>query len=241
MTAPSAADPGSIRGMFARIAPRYDHANRVLSLGMHGRWKRRLVAAAADLRGLRVLDLATGTGDVAALAAEAVGPRGEVTGADFCAEMLEVARARDDLAAVRWVEADAMALPFEDAAFDAAFMSFGLRNAADPARALGELARVVRPGGFVGVLEFGAAPAPGLLDRVARWTVNRLVPAVGGWVTGQPGAYRYLQTSAGAFPGGDAFLTRFQTPAGPLGRSLQVERVSTTLGKIAFLYAMRRL
>lgn len=240
---PTAANPSSIQGMFASIAPRYDRANTVLSMGMHGRWKRHLVAAAGDLRGRTALDLATGTGDVARLVAAAVGPEGQVVGADFCEPMMAVARARapdPKSAPIRWVEADAMALPFEDASFDAAFMSFGLRNVAEPAAALAELARVVRPGGFIGVLEFGQPPRPSLLDRLARWYVDRVVPIVGGLVTGQGWAYRYLQDSAGHFPGGEAFLARFSAPDGPIGQSLELQKLDATLGKVAFLYALRR-
>src|SRR5437660_3609955 len=145
-----------VRQMFASIAARYDVANEVLSLGVHKGWRRAAVRISEAAAGQRVLDCATGTGDLALEFKRAVGPAGEVIGTDFCAEML---RSAPDKAAkagleVRFAVADALSLPYADARFDIASIAFGIRNVDDPVACLREMARVVKPGGSVIVLEF---------------------------------------------------------------------------------------
>jgi len=195
-----------VREMFASIARRYDTANEVLSLGVHRGWRRAAVRLSGVLPGDRVLDCATGTGDLALAFKRAVGPSGEVVGTDFCAEMLASAPAKARRAGllVRFEVADALALPYADASFDVASIGFGIRNVDDPVRCLREMARVVRPGGRVVVLEFGQPRGPfGALFRVYS---RQVMPALGGLLTGNRAAYEYLPRTAAAFPAGDRFL-----------------------------------
>jgi demethylmenaquinone methyltransferase/2-methoxy-6-polyprenyl-1,4-benzoquinol methylase len=195
-----------VRDMFASIAPRYDAANEVLSLGVHQSWRRAAVQA-ADLRpGQHVLDCATGTGDLALALAEAVGPQGEVVGTDFCAPMLKPAPAKAARRGlrVRFAVADALALPFAGGSFDAATIAFGIRNVDDPVRCLREMARVVKPGGRVVVLEFGQPR--GAFGALFRAYSRGVMPIVGGLLTGNRAAYEYLPRTAAAFPAGDQFL-----------------------------------
>lgn len=192
--------------MFSDIAPRYDRANTILSLGIHRRWRRKAVRLAGPLHGARVLDVATGTGDLAFAFARAVGPGGRVVGVDFSRAMLDRARAKPqpEGARVEFEEADALALPFEKGAFDVATIGFGIRNVDHPARGLREMARVVRAGGRVVVLEFGQPK--GLRSIPYRFYSRFVVPLVGGLVTGNRKAYEYLDRTSAAFPAGNAFL-----------------------------------
>jgi demethylmenaquinone methyltransferase/2-methoxy-6-polyprenyl-1,4-benzoquinol methylase len=192
--------------MFASIARRYDAANEVLSLGVHRAWRRAAVGLSGVRPGQRVLDCATGTGDLALAFKRAVGPTGEVVGTDFCAEMLEEAprKARRAGLEVRFEVADVLALPYADDSFDVTSIAFGIRNVDDPVRCLREMARVVRPGGRVVVLEFGQPRGPfGALFRVYS---RQVMPAIGGLLTGNRAAYEYLPRTAAAFPAGDRFL-----------------------------------
>lgn len=195
-----------VREMFASIARRYDAANEVLSLGVHRGWRRAAVRLSGVLPGDRVLDCATGTGDLALAFKRAVGPSGEVVGTDFCAEMLASAPAKAERAGlpVRFEVADALALPYADASFDVASIGFGIRNVDDPMRCLREMARVVRPGGRVVVLEFGQPRGP--FGALFRAYSRQVMPAIGGLLTGNRAAYEYLPRTAAAFPAGDQFL-----------------------------------
>jgi demethylmenaquinone methyltransferase/2-methoxy-6-polyprenyl-1,4-benzoquinol methylase len=192
--------PGEVRAMFDRIAPRYDLLNRLMTLGLDRSWRRRAAAAADLAAGQAALDCCTGTGDLAFELADRVTPLGRVVGIDFAEAMLERARAKVVRAGrgpeVRFEVADAEALPFADGTFDAATAAFGMRNVEDLDRALGEMARVVRPGGRVVVLEITGA------DRAsapAAW-FDRVVPALGTLVARDGAAYRYLPASARRFP-----------------------------------------
>ena len=185
---------------FAVVAPRYDLMNDLMSLGIHRLWKRRFATLAAPRPGERALDLAGGTGDVARLLAA----RGAtVVVADPSAEMMAVGRRRAGMAAIEWVEAAAEALPFEDASFDLVTIAFGIRNVTRMDVALGEIRRVLRPGGRFLCLEFSSprrwlAPAYGLWSRTA-------IPALGAAVSGRIEAYRYLVESIARFPDQRAF------------------------------------
>ncbi len=196
----------AVREMFATIAPRYDLANEVLSLGIHRRWRRSLVQRAKLSAGAAVLDCATGTGDLAFEFARAVGPTGKVTGVDFCEPMLVGAREKAASAGlpVELRQADVQQLPFADRSFDLASIAFGIRNVDDPLRCLREMARVVRPGGQVWVLEFGQPS--GLFGRLYGFYNWVVVPNLGHLVTGQRAPYRYLPRTAKAFPAGERFL-----------------------------------
>ena len=195
-----------VRHMFASIAPRYDAANQVLSLGVHRGWRRKAVALSGAAPGQRVLDCATGTGDLALEFKRAVGQGGEVIGTDFCAEMLEAApeKARRAGLPVTFAVADVLALPYPDDRFDVASIAFGIRNVDDPVRGLREMARVVKPGGRVVVLEFGQ-PA-GAFGALYRFYSRVVMPRVGHWLTGDRAAYEYLPQTAAAFPAGERFL-----------------------------------
>jgi demethylmenaquinone methyltransferase/2-methoxy-6-polyprenyl-1,4-benzoquinol methylase len=184
--------PEAVRQMFDRISPVYDLMNRVLTAGLDGRW-RRLAAAAVVRPGDRVLDACCGTGDLALADLEA---GGAVTALDFSERMLERARPKSD--AVRWMRGDAMALPFEDASFDAATIGFGIRNVSDLEAGLAELARVLSPGGRLGCLEI--TQPRGLLRPFFRLWFDHLIPFAGRVLPGGA-AYTYLPASVRRFPG----------------------------------------
>jgi demethylmenaquinone methyltransferase/2-methoxy-6-polyprenyl-1,4-benzoquinol methylase len=190
---------GEVRAMFDRIAPRYDLLNRLMTAGMDRGWRQAAAAAADVSAGGRALDVCTGTGDLALMLADRVTPLGEVVGVDFAEEMLERAREK---AAARGARAtfragDALALPFEDSAFDAAAVAFGARNWDDLDAGLAEMARVVRPGGRVVVLEI---TSPTRLRAFYGLWFDRIVPLLGRLVAGDGAAYSYLPASVRRFP-----------------------------------------
>lgn len=192
--------------MFDRIAYRYDMLNRVLSLGLDRSWRRRAVRALALRQGYRVLDVATGTADMALLVAELCGD-GNVIGVDLSRAMLEIGRtkvaSRGLAGRIELVEGDAERLPFADGSFDGVCIAFGIRNVPDRACALREMARVTRPGGRIAILEL-SEPAGGILGPLARFHIRTVVPKVGAWLSGA-GEYRYLQESIAAFPPPESF------------------------------------
>ncbi len=192
--------------MFDRIAARYDRVNRVLSLGLDQGWRRRTVRALELGERPRVLDVATGTGDLAIAIAE-MRPNGTVVGLDPSPNMLGVAAqkiAKRHLAdRVTLVEGDAQKLPHANCEFDAATIAFGIRNVPDRAAALRELARVVRPGGRIAILELGE-PRSGILARAARVHTRYIVPKLGALLSGKT-EYAYLQRSIAAFPPAEEF------------------------------------
>ncbi|HEX4419213.1 MAG TPA: bifunctional demethylmenaquinone methyltransferase/2-methoxy-6-polyprenyl-1,4-benzoquinol methylase UbiE [Kofleriaceae bacterium] len=192
--------------MFDRIAARYDTVNRVLSFGLDRRWRRRTVRALELGATPRVLDLATGTGDLAIDIAR-IHPDASVIGLDPSREMLAIAEqkiARGKLAGrVTVVQGDAQALPYGDGEMDATTIAFGIRNVPDRPKALREMARVVRPGGRIAILELGE-PRRGLLAKAARFHTRHVVPRLGALLSGAR-EYRYLQRSIAAFPPADEF------------------------------------
>jgi demethylmenaquinone methyltransferase/2-methoxy-6-polyprenyl-1,4-benzoquinol methylase len=197
--------------MFGRIAPRYDLGNLLLSFGRDRAW-RRVAARAAGLRaGARALDVCAGTGDLA-FAIERRG--GAVFALDFCPEMvrLGVAKARARRSTVRFVTGDALSLPFQSGAFDAVAVAFGLRNLADPQAGLAEMARLLAPGGRLVVLEF-VRPGRGPFAALYRAYARRVLPAIGGWITGRREAYEYLPRTVLRF-GDPAALARAVGEAG---------------------------
>src|SRR5438034_9859745 len=186
-----------VRAMFDRIAGVYDLMNSVMTVGLHHHWRERAVDLAEVAPGDRVLDVATGTGDLAVALKRRVGDEGDVVGSDFSERMLELARAKAD--EVEFERANALDLPYEDASFDAATVGFGARNFSDLARGLAEMARVVRPGGRVVVLEITTPRRPPLSTFYSVW-FDRLVPLIGR-LTGEEEAYTYLPSSVKRFPG----------------------------------------
>lgn len=190
--------------MFGRIASRYDAANLILSGGMDRWWRRRLVAAVRRHHPRAVLDLATGSGDVAFALSRGLPAGTAILGMDFCAPMLDQARAKQQAAGagryanVRFLPGDGLALPLPDESQDAVTIAFGLRNLADRPRGLREMRRVLRPGGRLHVLEFSQPYA--WFRPVYFLYLRRLLPRIAGVVTGDREAYVYLNDTIGAFP-----------------------------------------
>lgn len=195
---PGARRADQVRALFRIIARRYDLINDLQSLGLHRRWKRRVVGLAQLGPGQRALDVCCGTGDVA-LALARTGA--QVTGLDFSPEMLAVARRRAQASnpPVDFVQGDALALPFADAAFDAVTISYGLRNLADFAAGLAEMARVLRPGGRLVVLDFGK-PAHRAWRAVYFAYLRAAVPFFGWVFAGRADAYAYILESLRHYP-----------------------------------------
>ena len=222
---PNERAPADVRGMFDAIAPRYDLLNHLLSGGLDLLWRRRLVREMGLPDGAALLDVCAGTGDLSL----AFQKRGAMPVAcDFSGPMLDRARAKG---VHRTVLADALALPFPDASFDAAVSAFGFRNTADWDRAASELARVVRPGGSVGVLDFGMPD--GLLGALYRPYLRHILPRLAGMLSRQ-GAYEYLGASVDHFD-------RQADVGGMLGRSgcAGIRRLPLT-GGVAVLWIARR-
>ncbi len=185
-----------VRAMFDRIARVYDLMNSVMTAGLHHRWRARAGELAAVGPGDRVLDVATGTGDLAVELARRVAPGGSVVGCDFSDAMLELARRKAPELRFEW--ANALELPYGDGEFAAATVGFGARNFSDLEAGLREMARVVRPGGRVVVLEITTPTRPPLSTFFSVW-FDRLVPLLGR-VAGDPAAYEYLPSSVKRFP-----------------------------------------
>lgn len=198
---------GQVREMFGRIAPRYDLANRLLSLRMDVIWRRRVARRFRDtLRrpSARVLDLCCGTGDLAFVLAREAGAHGaHVIGADFVHEMVVRAGAKSEKRRPVFCEADALALPFTGATFDLLTAAFGFRNLANYAAGLAEIHRVLRPGGSIAILEF-AEPRGAFLSRLNRFYFHRVLPAIGGLISGDRQAYGYLPASVSRYPDPEA-------------------------------------
>lgn len=195
-------DPSAVNSMFARIARRYDLANHLLSGGVDFWWRQRLVRAVRDAGPAVVLDLATGSGDVAFALADGLPPATRIVGMDFCQPMLDEAIAKRP-AGARWAkvefrQGDGLALPLSAASFDAVTVAFGLRNMADRRQALSEMRRVLRPGGRLFVLEF-SQPAPWFRPFYYAY-LKLILPMVAGIVTGDRSAYEYLGGSIEEFP-----------------------------------------
>jgi demethylmenaquinone methyltransferase / 2-methoxy-6-polyprenyl-1,4-benzoquinol methylase len=197
-------EEGQVRAMFDRIARVYDLMNSVMTAGLHHRWRERAADLAAVGPGDRALDVASGTGDLAVELARRVGPTGSVVGSDFSEAMLD--RARQKSSAVTWEWANALDLPYPDDGFDAATVGFGARNFSDLDRGLSELARVVRPGGRVVILEITTPQRPPLSTFFSIW-FDRVVPTLGR-LAGDPDAYAYLPSSVKRFPGPEALAAR---------------------------------
>lgn len=192
-------DPVYVKAAFEGIAPRYVLTNHVLSLGIDVLWRRRVARLVGETGAKSILDVATGSGDLAVTVQQRC-PGTRVVGTDFCAPMLEHARKRglEEL-----LVADAMDLPFEDGEFDAVTVGFGLRNMASWEGAAKEMGRVIKPGGHLIVLDF-SLPGNALVRAGYRFYLHRVMPAVGGLLTGKRDAYEYLGGTIESFPSGEA-------------------------------------
>jgi demethylmenaquinone methyltransferase/2-methoxy-6-polyprenyl-1,4-benzoquinol methylase len=187
-----------IAGMFDRITRRYDLMNRIMTFGQDVGWRKKAVRAAIGAGNEAALDVATGTGDLAIALAD--GGYRHVTGLDFSSEMIRAAEVkRFDRQDLTFVTGDAMSLPFPEDAFDAVTVSFGLRNMRDYQAAITEMVRVVKPGGRWICLELTPFRKP-VLGTLFNWYFRAIVPRIGGWLSGDAEAYRYLPASVAAFP-----------------------------------------
>jgi demethylmenaquinone methyltransferase/2-methoxy-6-polyprenyl-1,4-benzoquinol methylase len=205
----------TIRRMFGEIAPTYDRLNHLLSLSIDKWWRRVTVRAVPPQPGAGpILDLCTGTGDLALAYDRAAGGQVPIVGADFCHPMLALGRQKGIKAGLNgrlnFVEADAQRLPFGDEQFQIVCVAFGLRNVTDTDRGLREMTRVCRPGGRVAVLEF-SQPRFRPFRAVYNWYFNNVLPKIGQWLSRSPhDAYTYLPTSVGEFPCGEALCERMR-------------------------------
>lgn len=206
---PSAAEkPVYVRTMFDRISTAYDRVNDLMTAGRHRAWKRSVLELVQARPGGKYLDVCTGTGDIAFLLALAAQVQGEVHALDFSEGMLAGAKDRPwDGPPIRWIQGDAEALPYEDGSFDALTNGFGLRNVTDLDQALREALRVLKPGGRFVSLDLGKPRS-----RFLRWGAElyefKMVPMLGGWVSGQKDAYHYLPHSNAVFPDQQALVQR---------------------------------
>jgi len=199
-----------VRGVFDSVATRYDVMNDLMSAGLHRWWKRFTVTASGARKGMRVLDLAGGTGDMARLFADAVGPEGSVLLTDINGSMLACGRDKllDNGYAIDAVQCDAERLPFPDRSFDRVSIAFGLRNVTHKEVALAEMARVLRPGGMVLVLEFSQIWEP--LRPAYDWYSFNVLPALGRAVARDAESYRYLAESIRMHPDQDTLKTMME-------------------------------
>ncbi len=220
-----------VEKMFDNISGRYDLLNHILSFGIDKRWRKRLVARLDKAERFSLLDVATGTGDLAIVAALKTGA--DITGADISEKMMETGRRKVEnrglSARVRFERAEAESLPYSNSSFDAAMVAFGVRNFSDPEAGLKEIHRVLKPGGKLLVLEFGM-PANRLLRAFYRFYFRKLLPLVGRIVSGHDNAYSYLPESVDRFPYEDDFLALLRTAG--FGQ----ESFTKLSGGIAMLY-----
>jgi demethylmenaquinone methyltransferase/2-methoxy-6-polyprenyl-1,4-benzoquinol methylase len=207
MAAPGTLPEPQVQAMFDRIAGGYDRLNSVMTAGLHHQWRARAVDLAQIGPGSRVLDVATGTGDLALALIDRIGSAGAVVGLDFAPLMLQLAQGKDLTGRVEWLQGNALDLEFADHAFDAATVGFGARNFADLDRGLAEMTRVVKPGGHVVVLEITTPQRPPLSTFFSIW-FDRIVPVMGRLVGDPSGAYSYLPSSVRRFPGPEELAAR---------------------------------
>jgi demethylmenaquinone methyltransferase / 2-methoxy-6-polyprenyl-1,4-benzoquinol methylase len=215
--------------MFGSIAARYDLANHILSAGCDFYWRRKASEIVATWKPVTVIDLATGTGDLA-LTIQRKLPDTDIIGADFTSEMLAVAR-RKGLR--KTIVADALALPFGDESFDCLTIGFGLRNIEDWNAALREMGRVLRSGGHLVILEF-SLPRSAILRTIYRFYLHRCLPVIGSFLTRKKSAYDYLGRSIEYFPSGDAMLALMKASG------FDETRAEPLTGGIATIYTGRK-
>ena len=225
----------AVENMFDAVAPRYDLLNRVLSAGIDRYWRTRAVRTLRGEQPRRVLDVATGTADLALRIQRTLHPR-ETVGIDLSTKMLDRGRTKVERrglsSRISLQKADAAALPFDDAAFDAAFVAFGVRNFEDLNAGLDDIRRVLRPGAALVVLEF-STPRTFPVKQLYAWYSRHVLPRIGGMLSPDQGAYEYLPSSVAAFPDGTDFLRRMAQVG-----YVDLEWVPLTFG-IASLYTGR--
>jgi demethylmenaquinone methyltransferase/2-methoxy-6-polyprenyl-1,4-benzoquinol methylase len=235
---PTAVDKSgaTVRGMFAEIAPRYDLVNRLLSGGIDVWWRHVTVSRAPPPAAGAMLDCCTGTGDLALAYAAKAKPDVRIVASDFCRPMLDrgAEKAARSHPSIEWVEADAMALPFPDRSFDLVTVAFGLRNIADTARGLAEMARVLEPGGRLAILEF-SIPTNSLVRGFYLWYFRRVLPLIGNSIARNASdAYTYLNKSVEEFPSGERLATLVRSAGFD-----RVEQIPLTFGIATLSIATR--
>lgn len=195
-----------VRQMFADISDKYDDMNRIITMGMDQGWRKKLVEISGAKFGDSILDCASGTGDLAIEFKKKVGTTGKVIATDFCAEMLDYIepKAKKNNFDIEVEQADVMNLRFSDNSFDVASISYGIRNVDDPIKGLDEMARVVKPGGVVMVLETGQPS--GLMKIGYKLHGKLVIPLIGAIYAGNRQAYKYLPETASKFPYGNKFI-----------------------------------
>jgi len=201
----------AVREMFTSIAPRYDLANHVLSLNIDRLWWRRAARTFTHILrrpDAQVLDLCCGTGDMAFALQRRAAPSARILGVDFSPTMLQIAASKSAGTSLRWIEADALKLPFPDQSFDLVTTAFGFRNLADYDAGLREILRVLRPQGECGILDFGEPQ--GFVGRLYRFYFKQVLPRVGTLISGVKGPYAYLPASVERFPGPQEMLERLR-------------------------------
>jgi demethylmenaquinone methyltransferase/2-methoxy-6-polyprenyl-1,4-benzoquinol methylase len=224
-----------VNRMFDRIAGHYDAMNSVMTAGLHHRWRQRAAARAELCEGDSALDVCCGTGDLALELARQVGSTGSVVGCDFSEQMLDLARAKAaqrGATAVRFEWGDALRLPYDDASFDASAVGFGVRNLADLDRGLEEMARVLKPGGRLVILEITQPTRPPLSIFYSLW-FERVVPLLG-TLAGDRDAYSYLPESVRSFPSPRGLAERMDAAG------LERIRVTVLAGGIIAIHSGRR-
>lgn len=202
----------AIQSMFDRISPRYDLLNRILSFGVDLRWRKQAVTLLGDLKGKTVLDLCCGSGDFVAILQKRYKGDVRIIGADFARRMLGIAARRFQLmteAPLLFCQADALALPLSENSVDAVTIGFGIRNIADKPAALREIIRVLRPGGRLAIVE-PALPENRLLRFIFTFYFKNIMPLIGGIISGDRAAYKYLHDSVATFPRPDEFVAMMQ-------------------------------
>lgn len=204
-----------VQNIFSTIAPRYDLVNDVMTFGQARAWRNKLVKLSGAREGMSVLDVATGTGDLAIVFKKAMGNSGKVIGVDFCANMLDIAPAKaqaKDLD-IKFAIGDAMALEFADSTFDVVSISYGLRNVTDAAKAVREMSRVIKPGGKFMILETGRSTWP-VYGQAVDFYCAKIMPVMGGVLSGNKDAYKYLDSSSKDFPYGDKLVELLKKEGG---------------------------
>lgn len=200
-------DATQIQNLFGSIAPTYDKVNHIMTLGMAQSWRKKLVEWSGAQEGDHVLDCATGTGDLAIHFKKAVGLSGRVIGLDFCAEMLKQAPKKSERLQyeILFDQGDVTNLSYEENSFHIAGMAYGIRNVNDAKKALSEMARVVKPNGYIMILETGKLRSPFLRIPIDFY-FNHFIPRIGGWISGHREAYNYLNQSSHEFPCREEFV-----------------------------------
>ena len=204
-----------VQSIFSEIAPKYDLVNDVMTFRMAHSWRAKTVKLSGAKPGMKVLDVATGTGDFAIAFKKTVGTAGEVTGVDFCAEMLvpAPAKAKAQNLEITFKQGDAMALEFADGSFNVVSIGYGLRNVTDTAKVVSEMSRVLVPGGKLMILETGRSEWP-LFSTATELYTSKVMPILGGWLSGNKDAYKYLDSSSKEFPYGTKLVELLKTAGG---------------------------